>query len=1641
MGSDKAVDTRSIQELLQTLAGQEDSVARDYLNKLIQDASQPRHMSGNSCTRLCYFLEQCRKSESAKLRDLSYSHGTCQQLFDFYVEWNEKNQHRSMRQVLELLSSLISLNPDKEVSNGFKKESLERLLSIISHESAQPLVKPAFKVLECFVLKGTYNSSDLFEAYGHISGDIEPTRESQWDKLVSEVFEWMSSPETCSAAAKFLVSLFGELKTSPIESSEAAENYSIYWQRWIQQGLGKHPESLENVKNYLFPPLFKLDKPGSLQFLRNISANNAIDTVGNREEVDSGATLFLSALEVGKKYGLVDDPDLIPPQKASAKKRDFVELPIQAIGGLLIHTDTTVRSLAFSVLVSSLSSTRPFPKESLDIIRQYLYVLHADTDAKFRNDLFASTKHMLERLRGALALLTREASLSVTRKQIATDPNSPKELQTVHSIEQIDKEGSDIQAHIQEHENFLSWYLSFLAQELVPTASYPRHITSLKSLEILLKTGVQLSPGILTINTSRGSDTFWPKQVNVFSPSVCRLLLDLAVDSFEEVRNCSISVLNSAPRDCFGPLSDTPYGPVPQLLQDLLSEAKMASSQTGRADAADGLAHMNVLHFKILEHDQHRLNFFHTLLSVLEDDIEIAKSDLDLAVDRVPLHGQLATLAQLWDLMKVSPYEGLVAVDSEASKEGTMAGFQDRLAKCCLDIWEIVRPTLCHDSPEGHDPSGPIGSEEADVKGILSFCFRACHESSELIQAILRKVNIKTSDKEPFLTSKVLQHVGNLTFVQLASLRHRGAFSTVTTTFSLCCKVTQSKSYNGIGGGPALLRLWHNRAFQCIDEQHSTTRRSAGLPGLITGILSAGSTEVTLDSVMVQLQEIARTPVISSGKDEEQLPQVHAMNSIKDIFKSATLGKQADMYVTACFIIATDSLKSDIWAISNCGLILVKALLDCMLGTSDNKAATEAGWDGRSIRISYNRYKGLPEVLLGLLKMDSSIPAQTNLVFPALEFARRVGPPEKNRAQFREDFYNSVIKHLNCPIWIFRDLAARTASTFLLEDNWKTPIIELLESKSFSTNGLHGVFLLIRYLIEKRLDLNKPLTKDDLIELLKAMSIRILPYGANPTDKFLIAAYEEAMFPIYQTVFKDMQGSEHPAFPFSSMEWFDQGQAILDEMGVAVVKELNDHPADERNSLANNTQIVHLLYIIRMEKSLCRITDGSISWDNVTDDAAAELLQRAPKIFTFSSLTLDEIVAMVRFFQPFIISVKRSEKVKRLAHTNIAALLGQHDFFFFSDEKIKELADILINESFLSHDPMHLAIRGDVEMSIFMGPGLRNARLITKGHILRLRVHAFERLDLLSSVQPGEQELNIGAKLLAFGVEVLSFLHSSHDYDIRMAAATAFFNFYDTHADALFMAATKGKHLMPLLALNVAILDSLIDDDPDVRELGAATFSSLTISPAVVPEASAQAFSHWLYDHYSFSEPFLAETLRRITTGNEFDTFNGIEPVNLSDTRLALAKAMVPDNALFAEEEQNLYIDEMREARMWCGVFARAEGVHWDRATAKLLLWAVKSMRAMIAIEDRDGPLGWMSKPKAFAICARVVVASRMLAERFGTMEGGVKGKPLLEPLVAGLMAAGRDLLERGRTKSFHPLLMEELGTMAAATPTSQEKK
>jgi hypothetical protein len=168
------------------------------------------------------------------------------------------------------------------------------------------------------------------------------------------------------------------------------------------------------------------------------------------------------------------------------------------------------------------------------------------------------------------------------------------------------------------------------------------------------------------------------------------------------------------------------------------------------------------------------------------------------------------------------------------------------------------------------------------------------------------------------------------------------------------------------------------------------------------------------------------------------------------------------------------------WAIRNCGLLLFRSLIDCLFGTSESKVVAEAGWDGRSIRLFYERYPALPELLLRILSSESeqessaSFPGIGNVesVFPALDIIRRAGPPER----LRDEIYICVSNHLASKIWHVRDIAARTICTLLLHDSWLPATVNLIETCGKLANQHHGILMSIKYLLERRLEL-KVVTK------------------------------------------------------------------------------------------------------------------------------------------------------------------------------------------------------------------------------------------------------------------------------------------------------------------------------------------------------------------------------------------------------------------------------------------------------------------------------------------------------------------------------------------------------------------------------------
>ena len=109
---------------------------------------------------------------------------------------------------------------------------------------------------------------------------------------------------------------------------------------------------------------------------------------------------------------------------------------------------------------------------------------------------------------------------------------------------------------------------------------------------------------------------------------------------------------------------------------------------------------------------------------------------------------------------------------------------------------------------------------------------------------------------------------------------------------------------------------WYREALGFMAERTSAlTRRSAGLPAIITGILGAYIGTGLFDEIILDLQAIA-DEAVEPNQDFKiaRLPQVHALNCLKDIFTDARFAIPCERYVADSLEIAATCLDSTMYA-------------------------------------------------------------------------------------------------------------------------------------------------------------------------------------------------------------------------------------------------------------------------------------------------------------------------------------------------------------------------------------------------------------------------------------------------------------------------------------------------------------------------------------------------------------------------------------------------------------------------------------------------------------------------------------------------------------------------------------------------------
>lgn len=648
-----------------------------------------------------------------------------------------------------------------------------------------------------------------------------------------------------------------------------------------------------------------------------------------------------------------------------------------------------------------------------------------EPDAYFRGEVFSILQSLLDRIKAATAVMHREIEQS-DRQQRPADRDR-------------------LQLALDKHKDFLYWLRERLFDDLQPCASYQRHISALKGLIVLIKSGVDSSVELANLSKNAKSGVQWCFDMRILSPELLLILMDRVMDPFDDVRQLSATALKM----CHRMLTAAEE----QRFFVAATRAQSAMLQSGRIDHADGYARLYELRFFLESRkddgldDTDSLKIVRDNVNSVRTGIALAQRSLSAAVDSHPLHGQLTSLRYVLEGLFKAPRSLEIFNHREPDFLTTMVKIQ-------YDLWECVQGLLCNDAPEGYLPEDMDDDADRNTKDVLSYAWRALKEASLLLRTVVLNLEqFHLAFPEKRLSTMTM--LGDLCFNQLAELRHRGAFSTVAQTFAVVCAECLSSTDKSIG---LLTDFWYQCTLDLIQMRGAKiTRRSAGLPAMIVALLAAGK---DFAAAVRDLKQIA-TVSPDQGDRGFDLPQVHALNCLKATFVSSKLVVQSEAHMVEVMGLAATSLSSKLWPIRNCGLMLFRGLVDRLLGSHESFDEAFAATPGSTL--AYDRFPGLLDLFTGLLRryasnQDPRQQAATESIFPVLDLFRRAPPPAASRAEIEP----LIIEAMASPQWHIREIAARTYAAMAGGDP-NERIQQLLDFPDFQENTLHGRLLAIKH--------------------------------------------------------------------------------------------------------------------------------------------------------------------------------------------------------------------------------------------------------------------------------------------------------------------------------------------------------------------------------------------------------------------------------------------------------------------------------------------------------------------------------------------------------------------------------------------------
>ncbi|XP_067295363.1 tRNA (32-2'-O)-methyltransferase regulator THADA isoform X1 [Pseudorasbora parva] len=655
-------------------------------------------------------------------------------------------------------------------------------------------------------------------------------------------------------------------------------------------------------------------------------------------------------------------------------------------------------------------------------------------------------------------------------------------------------------AELKQGVEFVDWLsqLSFLY--LTPDNSYQRKKTVLLLLSAVLETCTDTwSPDRKKGQPPANMSTLinWAKgrgKWDFFSKSKLLVLIGCLEDSTNEIRELSAELLlrffpPSLPDDVTAVL----FGRAEWLLQSpRVQEAQMGALMIKLLlQKVDGAFEQGE------KQSAKRITF---LLTKLQHHYLTARNDMLLAARTTPIHGIVSALQR--GLLEVP---GVLMESISHSIAGKIVCLLEKLTLLLLGVLygdqdteeKDVPPSFCDMGNAISTLIGQGGVEGAglDEDGeenvllseehslVLTCCWVSLKEIGIFLGSLVERI-LSLHCKELTLTVEELRRASKVFKDIILKCRHWGAVEGCCVGFTKFCRALLCSSDPEIKEIPPLI-LQQGLSVLQSPRSTSVTRRAAGLPMLILGVLAAEDSSKSrplLAHTINTLLNTAQAPLPQDWDQTLDLPQVCAVHTLQALVKGSSLGVAVLQYTPVVAILSLTLLSSPCWAMRNAALQLYSSLCTRMLGQrpAGEECSTHSSMSSPSF---FNLYPALQPFLQGALESaakdlhDSTLLLHPSL-YPVLTLLAKLQPGAEEQTRSLSEFLPPLFLLAASPVYGIRAMSSKALVAMIPLSEYLATVLQLVEKLPESQdvvcchNRLHGQLLQIEAVLVRALKTN-----------------------------------------------------------------------------------------------------------------------------------------------------------------------------------------------------------------------------------------------------------------------------------------------------------------------------------------------------------------------------------------------------------------------------------------------------------------------------------------------------------------------------------------------------------------------------------------